>query len=177
MLCVTTNSIDGRVVIAHLGIVAGEVIFGANFLKDFLSDLSDALGGRNSAYEQVFQDARAKALEIIKEKAKSMGANGILGVSFDYTIMGAQNGMIMVAATGTAVQLIKSDAELERDRAHALEEKAQYYVQLNGAEKGPFSKAQLRTLVERAHLDESVSARDEDGKHLPLHKLLEARSG
>lgn len=172
MLCVTTNSIDGRVVIAHLGIVAGEVIFGANFIKDFLSDVSDLLGGRNMAYESVFQDARHKALEIIKEKARALGANGIVGVTFDYTIMGAQNGMIMVAATGTAVQLMKSDAEQQKDRAHAQEEKPQYYVQLGGSEKGPFSKAQLRQLVANGRLDEHASIRTEDRQQSMLSKLL-----
>jgi uncharacterized protein YbjQ (UPF0145 family) len=172
MLCVTTNSIDGRVVIAHLGIVAGEVIFGANFIKDFLSDVSDVLGGRNTAYESVFQDARGKALEIIKDKARALGANAIIGVTFDYTIMGAQNGMIMVAATGTAVQLTKSDAELKKDLAHANDEKPQYYVQLGGSEKGPFSKAQLRQLVANGRLDETASIRAEDNQQSMLSNLL-----
>ncbi len=172
MLCVTTNSIDGRVVIAHLGIVAGEVIFGANVIKDFVSGITDITGGRSSTYESVFQDARSKALQNIQEKAEKLGANAILGVTFDYTVLGAQNGMVMVAATGTAVQLTKSDVELQKDRSLAQEEKPQYYVELGGNEKGPFSKAQLRQLVANGRLEESASIRAEDNQHSILAKLL-----
>lgn len=33
----------------------------------------------------------------------SMGANAVVGVDIDYEVLGADNGMLMVTASGTAV--------------------------------------------------------------------------
>ena len=39
------------------------------------------------------------------EAAKEMGANGIIGIDFDYEVLGETNGMMMVAVSGTAVKM------------------------------------------------------------------------
>ena len=39
------------------------------------------------------------------EAAKEMGANGIVGLDFDYEVLGESNGMLMVAVSGTAVRM------------------------------------------------------------------------
>jgi uncharacterized protein YbjQ (UPF0145 family) len=35
--------------------------------------------------------------------AKELGANGVVGIDFDYEVLGEANGMMMVAVSGTAV--------------------------------------------------------------------------
>ena len=35
--------------------------------------------------------------------AGAMGANAVIGVDIDYEVLGADNGMLMVTASGTAV--------------------------------------------------------------------------
>ena len=45
MLCVTTNSIDGKVVLSYRGVVAAEVVFGANLFRN-------VVGGRSMSYEK-----------------------------------------------------------------------------------------------------------------------------
>ena len=39
------------------------------------------------------------------EQARALGADAVVGVDLDYESMGAQGGMMMVSATGTAVKL------------------------------------------------------------------------
>lgn len=39
------------------------------------------------------------------EAAREMGANGVIGVSFDYAVLGENNGMMLVSASGTAVKM------------------------------------------------------------------------
>jgi uncharacterized protein YbjQ (UPF0145 family) len=39
------------------------------------------------------------------EAAKELGANGIIGIDFDYEVLGEANGMMMVVVSGTAVKL------------------------------------------------------------------------
>lgn len=115
LLCVTTNAISGKPVASYIGLVATEVIFGANFLKDFAASITDFVGGRSTTYEKVFEDARSAALQSLIGKAAARGADAILGMRFNYQVLGENNGMMMVAAFGTAVQLAKS-SEAETNR-------------------------------------------------------------
>jgi uncharacterized protein YbjQ (UPF0145 family) len=39
------------------------------------------------------------------EAAREMGANGVVGIDFDYEVLGQENGMMMVAVSGTAVKM------------------------------------------------------------------------
>lgn len=39
----------------------------------------------------------------MKERAAQMGATAIIGMKMDYEILGADNGMMMVTCSGTAV--------------------------------------------------------------------------
>ena len=103
MIITTTPSIDGRRIRDYRGIVTGEAILGANIFRDFFANIRDLVGGRSSAYENVLTRARNAALEEMSEKAAGLGANAVVGVDLDYEVLGAQNGMLMVSATGTAV--------------------------------------------------------------------------
>ena len=46
MIITTTFTIEGKKITAHKGIVTGETIFGANFVKDFFASVRDFFGGR-----------------------------------------------------------------------------------------------------------------------------------
>ena len=41
----------------------------------------------------------------MEQRAVSMGANAVVGVDIDYEVLGADNGMLMVTASGTAVKI------------------------------------------------------------------------
>src|SRR5262245_55603408 len=103
MIVTTTPSIEGRRIRDYRGIVTGEAILGANVFRDIFAGIRDFVGGRSSAYEDVLNRARNSALEEMTAKAVSLGANAVVGVDLDYEVLGAQNGMLMVSATGTAV--------------------------------------------------------------------------
>ncbi len=168
MLCVTTDSIDGREVLSYQGLVAAEVVLGANFVKDMLAGVTDFAGGRSTSYEKVFERGRTAALDQLRQKAAALNADAILTIRFNYQVLGAENGMMMVAATGTAVQLVKSDAEKAKDRAHAEAEVAAYYLEIGGTERGPFSLVQLRELISSNRIEETAKVRAEgrDGTSL-----------
>lgn len=103
MIVTTTNAIEGSTVKAYKGIVFGETIIGANIFKDFLAGIRDIVGGRSGSYEKVVMEARETALLEMQQRAQATGANAIIGVKIDYEVLGANNGMMMVTASGTAV--------------------------------------------------------------------------
>ena len=100
MIITTTPSVEGRAIREYKGIVFGEVISGVNFMKDLGAGLRNFFGGRSACYEEELQKARE---EVLEQRAGAMGANAVIGVDIDYEVLGADNGMLMVTASGTAV--------------------------------------------------------------------------
>lgn len=103
MIITTTPSVEGKRIVEYKGIVFGEVVSGVNFIKDFAAGLSNFFGGRSGSYEEELMQARTEALEEMKQRAKALGANAVVGVDVDYEVLGADNGMLMVSVSGTAV--------------------------------------------------------------------------
>lgn len=103
MITTTTGYIDGKSVEEYKGIVFGEVITGVNLLKDFAAGVRNIFGGRSQSYENELLNAREEALREMEERAAQLGANAVIGVDIDYEVLGSDNGMLMVTASGTAV--------------------------------------------------------------------------
>ena len=103
MIVTTTAYIEGKKVEEYKGIVFGEVITGVNILKDFAAGVRNIFGGRSQSYEDELLQAREEALREMEERAAQKGANAVIGVDIDYEVLGADNGMLMVTASGTAV--------------------------------------------------------------------------
>ena len=101
----TTPSIEGRSITKYCGIVTGEAIMGANIFKDLFAGIRDIVGGRSGTYERELARAREIALEELRASASDLGANAVVGVDLDFEVLGANNGMLMVSASGTAVVL------------------------------------------------------------------------
>jgi uncharacterized protein YbjQ (UPF0145 family) len=104
MIITTTTQLENKNIENYLGIVTGEVVIGANFVKDFLASFTDFFGGRSESYEKVFQEARDAAITEMKNRAERMVADAILAVDIDYETIGK---MLMVSVSGTAVILKK----------------------------------------------------------------------
>lgn len=103
MIVTTTPTIEGKKISAYKGVIAGEAILGANLFKDLFAGIRDLVGGRSATYERELQTAREIALEELQQKARDLGANAVIGVDIDYEVLGQNNGMLMVSASGTAV--------------------------------------------------------------------------
>ncbi len=101
MIVTTTPNIEGKQIRDYLGVVAGEAIMGANLVRDIFASITDIVGGRSGAYESKLVDAREIAMEEMKEKARRLGANAVVGVDLDYEVI--RDGMLMVTVSGTAV--------------------------------------------------------------------------
>lgn len=104
MILTTTPDIQGKVIQDYLGIVTGETIIGANIVKDLFASIRDVVGGRSGSYEKVLREARESALAEMANYAQQKGANAVIGIDLDYETLGANGGMIMVTASGTAVK-------------------------------------------------------------------------
>ena len=96
---------EGARVERFLGIVNGEAVIGANIFRDMFSSVRDVVGGRAGGYERALSGARDAALKDMIESARELDADGIVGIDFDYEVLGETNGMMMVSVSGTAVKM------------------------------------------------------------------------
>lgn len=96
---------DGPRIAQYLGVVHGEAIIGANIFRDMFSSVRDVVGGRAGGYERALSGARDAAMSDLVTAARELGADGVVGIDFDYEVLGETNGMMMVAVSGTAVKM------------------------------------------------------------------------
>ena len=105
MILTTTPGVEGRTIAEYKGVVFGEVIAGVVFLKDIAASLRNIVGGRSASYEAELIQARTEAMNEMRKRAEQLGADAVVGIDVDYEVLGANNGMLMVTASGTAVKL------------------------------------------------------------------------
>ncbi|MEG0833704.1 MAG: heavy metal-binding domain-containing protein [Oscillospiraceae bacterium] len=103
MIITTTPSVEGKQITSYCGIVFGKIVNGVDFVRDFAAGITNILGGRSHSYEDELIGARSAALSEMEQRAAALGANAIVGVDVDYEVLGSNNGMLMVSASGTAV--------------------------------------------------------------------------
>ena len=98
---------SGARVEKFLGLVNGEAIIGAHMFRDMFASIRDKVGGRAGGYERALSGARDAALQDMLGAARSLGADGVVGIDFDYEVLGETNGMLMVSVSGTAVKMAR----------------------------------------------------------------------
>ena len=70
MILTTTPTIEGHPIREYKGLVTGEAIIGANFVKDVFAGIRDIVGGRSGSYESVLREAKDTALREMQERAQ-----------------------------------------------------------------------------------------------------------
>ena len=91
MILTTTQNIEGRTITEYLGIVCGEAFENKEFRGE-------------RYYLTVLNNARTLALNQMEERARSMGADAVVGVRIDFDVSDI-GPCIMVNVSGTAVKL------------------------------------------------------------------------
>ena len=103
MMLSTTPTLEGYPICEYRGVVTGETIIGANFVKDFMAGVRDFFGGRSGSYEKVLREAKDTAMREMVERAQALGCNAVVGIDLDYETIGSNASMLMVICSGTGV--------------------------------------------------------------------------
>jgi uncharacterized protein YbjQ (UPF0145 family) len=95
----------GLNVTERIEVVTAECAFGMNIFKELFAGVRDIVGGRSEAVQKTLRDSRRVALYELKKEAHRVGANAVIGVDLDYVELVAAGNMILLVASGTAVQV------------------------------------------------------------------------
>ena len=99
----TTNDVAGHSVAETIGIARGSTVRTRNVGNDILAAFKNLVGGEVAEYTRLQADAREQALQRMIEDAKNLGADAIICVRFQTSVMMA--GASELLAYGTAVKL------------------------------------------------------------------------
>jgi uncharacterized protein YbjQ (UPF0145 family) len=100
----STNTVHGKRIVKHLGLVKGNTVRARHLGRDILAILRNIIGGEISDYTKLMAEAREQALDRMIEDARSMGGNAVLHVEFGTAeIMGAA-AEILVYGTAVVVE-------------------------------------------------------------------------
>jgi uncharacterized protein YbjQ (UPF0145 family) len=101
----TAFVIDGYKTSKNLGIVRGITVRSRSIVGTIGAGLQTIFGGRITLYQELCEQSREEAFELMVAHASQMGANAIIGMRYDANEVAA--GITEVLAYGTAVVLEK----------------------------------------------------------------------
>ncbi|MDT0691004.1 YbjQ family protein [Salegentibacter sp. F188] len=114
VLVITTDNPSEGKIVKHLRPVTAHVVAGTNLFSDFFAGMSDIFGGRSGSYKKQLSSIYDEAIERVKQEAKRMGANGVVGLKIDIDeISGQGKSMFMITAIGTAVVIKETKDKIE----------------------------------------------------------------
>lgn|SRR5690554_6659303 len=103
MLISNIETIPGRVIKTHLGLVQGSTVRAKHVGRDIAATLKNIFGGELRGYTELLNDSRDEAMQRMQAQAEQMGANAVLNVRFSTSSVA--QGASELFVYGTAVIL------------------------------------------------------------------------
>ena len=102
-LIVTTPSVAGFKITKVFGVVTAITPRTRGVGGKIIAGFQSAFGGEVTAFTTELEKAKVETINRLREKAKNMGANAVVGLDMETTDLGLQAGVVAISATGTAV--------------------------------------------------------------------------
>jgi len=103
MIISNIETIPGKTIIKHLGLVNGSTVRAKHAGRDIMASLKNIFGGELKGYTELLQESRDEAIKRMVAQAESVGANAVVNVRFSTSSIAA--GAAELFAYGTAVVL------------------------------------------------------------------------
>ena len=101
MTVVTTPNIPSKNVVRTLGLVRGNTIRARHVGKDIMAAMRNLVGGEVTEYAKLLAESREQALDRMAEQTEELGANAVIGLQFQPSVV--MGGAAEMMAYGTAV--------------------------------------------------------------------------
>jgi len=101
MIVTNIETIPGKVIVKHLGMVQGNTVRAKHVGRDLLAGLKNIVGGELTSYTELLSEAREEAVARMLTQASAVGANAVVNVRFSTSSVTA--GAAELFAYGTAV--------------------------------------------------------------------------
>jgi uncharacterized protein YbjQ (UPF0145 family) len=99
----TAFQLPGYRIAKNMGLVRGVTVRSRSIFGTLGASLQTVVGGNITLFEDMCEQTREQALELMMQHAVERGANAVIGVRYDATEV--MQGVTEVIAYGTAVQV------------------------------------------------------------------------
>jgi uncharacterized protein YbjQ (UPF0145 family) len=104
MLLSTTDTIPGKTISKHLGLVRGNTIRARHVGRDLLAHLRNLVGGEIVEYTKLLAESREQAVDRMMEEARKLGANAVVGLRFSTAEIESHAAEILAYGTAVVVE-------------------------------------------------------------------------
>jgi uncharacterized protein YbjQ (UPF0145 family) len=101
MIITNLETIPGKTITRHYGLVQGNTIRAKHVGRDLMAGLKNIFGGELKGYTELLSESRQEATDRMIQQAQSLGANAVLNVR--YSTSSIAQGAAELYAYGTAV--------------------------------------------------------------------------
>lgn len=101
MIVTNIETVPGKTIIKHLGMVSGNTVRSKHVGRDLMAGLKNIFGGELKGYTELLTESREEAVERMLAQAAAIGANAVVNVRFSTSSVAA--GAAELFAYGTAV--------------------------------------------------------------------------
>ena len=103
ILLTNIETVPGRRMVEHYGLVSGNTIRAKNIGRDIGASLKNLVGGELKAYTELMQESRQEATDRMVAQARALGANAIVNIRFSTSSV--TQGAAELYVYGTAVRV------------------------------------------------------------------------
>jgi uncharacterized protein YbjQ (UPF0145 family) len=103
MILTNLETVPGRKMIAHYGLVSGSTIRAKHIGRDIMAGFKNILGGELKGYTELLNESRQEAVYRMVQQAHSLGANAVVNIRFSTSSIA--QGAAELFAYGTAVKV------------------------------------------------------------------------
>ena len=104
MLLSTTETIEGRKIVKHLGLVRGNTIRARHIGRDITALFRNIVGGEITDYTKMMAESREQALDRMIEDAEKLGANAVIEMRFATSMVMQSASEILAYGTAVVVE-------------------------------------------------------------------------
>ena len=101
IMVTTSPQIAGKKVVRTIGLVRGNTIRARHLGRDIMAGLRNLVGGEVNEYGKLLAESREQALDRMLAQADELGANAVIGLQFQTSVV--MEGAAEMMAYGTAV--------------------------------------------------------------------------
>lgn len=103
MILTSIETVPGKRIVEHYGIVQGSTVRAKNVGVDCLAGCQNTFGGELKGYSELLEESRQESIDRMTQQANQLGANAIVNVRFGTSTI--TQGASEILAYGTAVRV------------------------------------------------------------------------
>lgn len=104
MLLTNLETIPGKTIVKHLGLVQGSTVRSKHLGRDLMAGLKNIFGGELKGYTELLSESRDEAIERMTAQAEAVGANAVLNIRFSTSSITQGASELFVYGTAVVVE-------------------------------------------------------------------------